>query len=61
MIKSRPIPPVGVKPRWLFLQERMDEITAAMIRYAEADHPAPQAWAIELRQRIQEYTDEIPR
>ncbi len=57
----RPVPPppppltvpapaqvVGLRPRWLVDEDRLDEIAAAMLRYIKAGIPVPDAWILEL-------------
>ena len=41
-------PPQGLKPRMVHEEERMNEIIAAMRRYAEAKKDIPQEWICEL-------------
>lgn len=42
-------PPVGVMPRWRWLELRLGDIAAAIGRYGEAGKPVPRPWLIELR------------
>lgn len=42
-------PPVGLRPRWLVLSDRADEIQAAIKRYDEQALICPDQWLIELR------------
>lgn len=41
-------PPIGVKPRKLFLYERLAEVSAAVSRYAEARMEPLQEWLDEI-------------
>lgn len=41
-------PPVGLRPRWLVLSDRADEIQAAIKRYDEQALICPDEWLIEL-------------
>jgi hypothetical protein len=43
-------PPLGIKPRWLHEEQRINAITAAIKRYLEEDVPIPQKW-------IEEYNE----
>lgn len=42
-------PPLGLRPRWLVLSDRADEIKAAIQRYETLDLLCPDDWLIELR------------
>jgi predicted RNA-binding Zn-ribbon protein involved in translation (DUF1610 family) len=42
------MPPVGLVPRFIRLEQRNTEIYEAMQRYAEAEKPVPLAWVLEL-------------
>ena len=42
-------PPLGLRPRWLVLELRADEIKSAMQRYKAQGLPCPRSWLIELR------------
>lgn len=47
--------PVGIKPRWLFLEERITEIKQAIQRYSEVGLSPPDEWYTELIQISHEY------
>jgi hypothetical protein len=37
-------PPLGLYPQKLFLEDRLNDINAAIIRYIEADYLIPKEW-----------------
>ena len=41
-------PPLGIKPRMLWLQSRRDEIYNALFRYFAVDKPIPVEWIEEI-------------
>ncbi|TWU18011.1 hypothetical protein [Allorhodopirellula heiligendammensis] len=41
-------PPLGLRPLPVWLDDRREEITAAMARYRQAGEPIPPAWSAEL-------------
>jgi hypothetical protein len=43
-------PPLGLRPRWLVLSDRADEIKAAIQRYETLGLPRPFDWLIELQE-----------
>jgi hypothetical protein len=43
-------PPIGLRPRWLVDDQRLEEIIAAVIRYIYAGYPIPIEWAEELNE-----------
>ena len=43
-------PPVGLRPRWLVLSDRADEIRAAIKRYDEQALICPVDWVLELQE-----------
>jgi hypothetical protein len=43
-------PPLGLRPRWLVLSDRADEIKAAIQRYETLGLPRPFDWLIELKE-----------
>jgi len=47
-----PKPPVGLKPKWLHDEQRLDEIKAAISRYTEKGEPIPQEWIEEYNSLI---------
>ena len=47
-------PPQGLKPRWIFKQERINDIYAAMRRYLDANMLVPRDWVVELLDLIEE-------
>ena len=40
-------PPPGIKPRYLWLEERATEVKKAILRYAEAGLAVPFEWVVE--------------
>lgn len=42
-------PPLGLKPRKIHDQDRMNEIISAVERYSKASMPIPKEWTDELR------------
>lgn len=54
-------PPLGLIPSYVFefnsIQCRINDILAAMDRYAAVSKPIPSGWIVELRKRIQEERD----
>lgn len=40
-------PPLGLRPRKLWLEERLDEIQAAIVRYSETGNHVPYHWTVE--------------
>lgn len=50
--EQRPVakPPLGILPRWLWLEQRIIALTEAMQRYADAGQPVPPDWVKELRE-----------
>lgn len=43
-----PIPPIGLMPRKLYIEQRFADVTAAIARYAEARMAIPAEWISEL-------------
>jgi hypothetical protein len=46
-------PPIGLKPQWLHIEQRIQEIIEAMARCADVK-PVPAAWVAELRDLLQQ-------
>lgn len=46
--------PLGLRPRYVVLEERKQEIRAAMLRYVEANYPIPLEWTAELNEVMKE-------
>ena len=44
MSESIPKPPLGLKPKSISDEQRLDEIDAAIERYVVALYPIPQSW-----------------
>lgn len=42
-------PPLGVKPAWAVQEERLGELSAAIVRYTEARQEIPVEWLEELK------------
>ena len=42
-------PPLGLKPRKIHDQDRMNELICAIERYSEASMPVPKEWTDELK------------
>lgn len=47
--EEQSMPIVGIKPRYVLREERINEILCAMERYSEAHIPIPVEWVDELR------------
>ena len=47
-------PPLGIKPRFIWEEERIIEIKSAVFRYTEADRKVPVEW-------IEEYNDLVSK
>lgn len=47
-------PPIGLKPRWLFVEERLREILTAIGRYQQAGRAVPTEWEMEATLRFEE-------
>ena len=45
-------PPLGIKPRTYWVEERIDAIREAIVRYAVAGRMVPDEWVIELSEHI---------
>ena len=43
-------PPIGLRPRWLVVEARMEEIRQAMTRYVNANTAIPPEWLQEYRE-----------
>ena len=41
-------PPLGLRPRWLAEEQRMQEIAEAIFRYSNHNLPVPAHWSEEL-------------
>lgn len=46
-------PPLGVRPEFLFEEERVKDLAEAIIRYVEAGLPPPKCWGKEISRRIE--------
>lgn len=46
MIEPEPLtaPPIGPRPRFIWIEERISELNAAIERYSEAQKPIPIEW-----------------
>jgi len=49
-------PPVGLKLRYLWIEERLNDINDAMVRYAAANQIIPTEWLEEYLQLVNEHT-----
>lgn len=47
-------PPIGLTPRWLHNEKRIDEIIGAIKRYSEADIVPPIDWINELDELVKQ-------
>ena len=47
-------PPTGLRPQWLHIEHRIQEINGAITRYIFAMHPIPVEW-------IQEYNELVEK
>lgn len=52
-------PPLGVMPRWLWLEHRRDELRSAMQRYIDAKVDVPYLFVKELEEILPEIDKEI--
>jgi hypothetical protein len=43
-----PKPPIGLRPRYIVTQQRIQEILEAMLRYNQANKKFPAEWVLEL-------------
>ena len=50
-----PMPPLGLKPKYIHDKTRIKEILDAMERYSEQRFPIPLEWIEELRELITAY------
>lgn len=41
-------PPIGLNPRWLHEEQRIQQIESAIMRYEDFPMPVPKEWRIEL-------------
>lgn len=48
------VPPVGLIPRHIFVENRIIEITSAIVRYAQHGKSVPSIWIKELQIRLSE-------
>jgi hypothetical protein len=39
--------PIGVMPRWLHDEKRLDEVRSAILRYVGVNQPLPEEWVEE--------------
>lgn len=46
-------PPIGIMPRWLHDERRVEELLKAMLRYAQASKAFPVEWALEVLEYAQ--------
>jgi hypothetical protein len=46
-------PPLGLKPRWIVEEYRVQEICEAVMRYKKAGEPVPEAWIDELSELVE--------
>ena len=45
-------PPLGVAPRWIREEQRIAELSEAIVRYAEANKEIPEEWTKEYNELI---------
>lgn len=45
-------PPLGLRPRFIVAEHRLDEINAAIARYVAASVPVPQDWVDEYNELV---------
>lgn len=43
-------PPLGVAPKWIRQEQRLEELCEAVIRYLRAAEPIPDLWLEEIRE-----------
>ena len=53
--------PIGLRPRWNWDEQRLQEIAGAMARYSEARVDIPVAWIDELREISVRLTADRPK
>jgi hypothetical protein len=53
-IQTKKKPAIGLKPKWLFLEERIWDITEAINRHAQSGQSVPDEWLCELEMRLSE-------
>lgn len=51
----RSIPPVGLIPQWVWIEQRINEIFLAVNRYVEVGKEIPLEWIKEYNKLIKEY------
>ena len=51
-IKYEKQPPVGLRPRWIVVESRINEIIEAMERYSVNNYAIPEKWLVELSDLI---------
>lgn len=47
-------PPLGIKPKWLWKEERLLELVRCISRHAQASAPVKQEWIDEMDELIRE-------
>ncbi len=47
-MRAFPKPPLGLRPRWISDEQRLNEIVCAMIRYSKDNNAIPHSWIDEL-------------
>lgn len=45
-------PPIGLVPRYIWIEQRISVIMRAIIRYEDAGVPVPPEWREELREHV---------
>lgn len=53
-------PPLGIMPRFIWLEHRLQDLHEAMKRYVEADKRIPSEWMAEVRFINEELRDRKP-
>lgn len=49
---TTPAPPLGIEPRFMWIEKRIEGLIAAMGRYSDAGLPTPKRWLEEMDQLI---------
>lgn len=49
-------PPLGVMPKFIWIEHRIEELKKAIYRYLEADKPVPKEWYEELEDHLKNKT-----
>ncbi|MCA0447665.1 MAG: hypothetical protein LCH54_15695 [Bacteroidetes bacterium] len=56
-----PKPPIGLKPKRIFLEERLEAICAAILRYQVSELMVPKEWSDEYEEIMRYLGNELPK